>query len=76
MPPGEEYIWRDRIEGKNAIQEIFAGINNTLANTPNDVYADTEKAKLQIPFAGELYLGHLRYSTTGRSGLQYVHPIF
>ncbi|MBO5155935.1 MAG: amidophosphoribosyltransferase [Prevotella sp.] len=25
-------------------------------------------------FAGQLYMGHLRYSTTGRSGLQYVHP--
>ena len=25
-------------------------------------------------FAGQLYMGHLRYSTTGKSGLQYVHP--
>ena len=25
-------------------------------------------------FIGQLYMGHLRYSTTGKSGLQYVHP--
>ncbi len=74
VPPGEEYIWRDRVEGKNAIQEIFAGINKTLSNSTADVYSDPEKAKLELPFAGELYMGHLRYSTTGKSGLQYVHP--
>ena len=27
-----------------------------------------------LPFAGELYMGHLRYSTTGKSGISYVHP--
>ncbi|MBQ2856862.1 MAG: amidophosphoribosyltransferase, partial [Bacteroidaceae bacterium] len=25
-------------------------------------------------FAAELYMGHLRYSTTGKSGLTYIHP--
>jgi amidophosphoribosyltransferase len=74
MPPGEEYIWRDRVEGKNAIQEIFAGINKTMSGFSQDELSSVEKAKLQLPFAGELYLGHLRYSTTGKSGLSYVHP--
>ncbi len=27
-----------------------------------------------LPYAGELLLGHLRYSTTGHSGISYVHP--
>lgn len=35
---------------------------------------DVEYAKQNVPFAGELYLGHLRYSTTGKSGISYVHP--
>ncbi len=30
--------------------------------------------KKNLPFAGELFLGHLRYSTTGKTGLSYVHP--
>lgn len=74
MPAGEEYIWRDRVEGKNAIQEIFASINKKMASVSEDVYTNAEKAKSELPFAGELYLGHLRYSTTGKSGLSYVHP--
>lgn len=74
MPPGEEYIWRDRVEGKNAIQDIFATINKKMSSISEDVYNSVEKSKAELPFAGELYLGHLRYSTTGRSGLSYVHP--
>ncbi len=74
MPPGEEYIWRERVEGKNAIQDIFATINNKMAKATSEVYNCVEKSKLELPFAGELYMGHLRYSTTGKSGLSYVHP--
>ena len=53
-PAGEEYMFRERAEGKDAITEVFKRIGAT--------------------FTGQLYMGHLRYSTTGRSGLQYVHP--
>ncbi|MDR2840845.1 MAG: amidophosphoribosyltransferase [Paludibacter sp.] len=70
MPAGEEYIWRERNEGKNAIQEIFAQVSNI----PDAAIDNPEIAKQTLPYAGELYLGHLRYSTTGRSGLSYVHP--
>ncbi|MEI8273566.1 MAG: amidophosphoribosyltransferase [Paludibacter sp.] len=74
MPPGEEYIWRERVEGKNAIQDIFATINKKMASISEDVYNSVSKSKTELDFAGELYLGHLRYSTTGKSGLSYVHP--
>jgi amidophosphoribosyltransferase len=73
-PSGEEYIWRDRIEGKNAIQEIFAGVNKSMQKIDSNLAVDAEYAKQNLPFAGELYLGHLRYSTTGKSGISYVHP--
>lgn len=74
MPAGEEYIWRERVEGKNAIQDIFATINKKMASFPSEVYDNAQKSKELLPFAGELYMGHLRYSTTGKSGLSYVHP--
>ncbi len=74
MPSGEEYIWRERVEGKNAIQEIFGTINKQMASKPAAFLSDAKNAKENYPFAGELYLGHLRYSTTGKSGLSYVHP--
>ena len=71
--PAEEFIYRERAIGTSAIQEIFANIKNQIKNTPHDT-ADADWAALHLPFAGEVYMGHLRYSTTGRSGLSYVHP--
>jgi len=53
-PAGEEYMFRERAEGKDAITEVFKHVDKS--------------------FAGQLYMGHLRYSTTGKSGLQYIHP--
>ncbi|MCR4859212.1 MAG: amidophosphoribosyltransferase, partial [Bacteroidales bacterium] len=53
-PAGEEYMFRERALGKDAITEVFSRVDET--------------------FTGQLYMGHLRYSTTGKSGMQYVHP--
>lgn len=72
--PGEEYMFRERAEGKDAITEIFANVTHQLAAFPQDQLGDPVFAKQHIPFAGNLYMGHLRYSTTGKSGLSYVHP--
>jgi amidophosphoribosyltransferase len=41
---------------------------------PSGQLKDPLFAKVNLPFAGELYIGHLRYSTTGKSGLSYIHP--
>ena len=71
--PGTEYVFRERALGTDAIQKIFGTIKPELDkfqvenNPPREV---EEKA----PFVGEIYLGHLRYSTTGKSGMSYVHP--
>ena len=75
MPLGKEYIWRERSEGKNAIQEIFASVNKHFENLNADILNDANYAKQNLPFAGELYCGHLRYSTTdSKKGISYVHP--
>lgn len=69
--PGEEYIFRERAEGTGAIQDIFSAVNKAMSD-----YRKTapEAATEDLPFAGEMYMGHLRYSTTGRSGVSYLHP--
>ncbi len=72
--PGEEYMFRERAEGKDAITEIFANVTHQLSAIPQEQLADPVYAKRHIPFAGNLYMGHLRYSTTGKSGLSYIHP--
>jgi len=66
--PGQEYMFRERQMGSNAITEIFANVHKQLKQT------DPDEARQTLPFAGEIYMGHLRYSTTGKSGMQYVHP--
>lgn len=72
--PGTEYMFRERAEGSNAITEIFGNVQKKFKNFTKEQLTNPEFAKVNIPFAGELYMGHLRYSTTGKSGLSYVHP--
>ena len=72
--PGSEYMFRERAEGSNAITEIFANVQKQFRNVTPQQLADVDYANRNLPFAGELYMGHLRYSTTGKSGLSYVHP--
>jgi len=62
--PGEEYIFRDRKTGNNAINEVFDSVYGMINGNPSQ----------NAPFIGDMYMGHLRYSTTGRSGLSYIHP--
>ena len=72
--PGEEYFFRERAMGNTAIQEVFSAVHNKLANFSPTELADVDFASKNIPFVGEIYMGHLRYSTTGKRGLSYVHP--
>lgn len=72
--PGSEYMFRERAEVANAITEIFGNVQKKFKDFTPEQLADVDFAKRNLPFAGELYMGHLRYSTTGKSGLSYVHP--
>ena len=68
-PAGTEYMFREKAEGKDAITEIFKMIGSGLASDDDSA----NNSQLSI-INSQLLLGHLRYSTTGKSGLQYVHP--
>ena len=72
--PGEEYMFRERALGTGAITEIFASVQSHFKDLPPEQLHDADYAQRYLPFAGETYMGHLRYSTTGKSGLSYVHP--
>ncbi len=71
---GEEYMFRERALGAGAITEIFATVHSHYKDLTPEELNDPMFAKANLPFAGELYMGHLRYSTTGKSGLSYIHP--
>lgn len=67
--PGNEYVYRERGLGSGAISEIFDNARKRIiaAQESNE---DTNN----LPFLGEIHMGHLRYSTTGKHGISYVHP--
>lgn len=69
--PGNEYMFRERALGTNAISEIFDSIYGQIGALDN---LSKEYIETLSPFIGEIYMGHLRYSTTGKSGMSYVHP--
>ncbi len=72
--PGEEFMFRERALGGTAIQEIFSSVHRNFSNFTDGQLHDADFAARHVPFAGEMYMGHLRYSTTGKRGLSYVHP--
>jgi len=71
--PGNEYVFRERALGKDAIQEIFGTVRGKIDNADIKNH-DAGWVDRYVPFIGEIYMGHLRYSTTGKSGISYCHP--
>ena len=74
--PGTEYMFRERAEGKDAITEIFRRIENGKLEIEDCHAAElyTQPNFQSSIFNSQLLMGHLRYSTTGKSGLTFVHP--
>jgi amidophosphoribosyltransferase len=74
-PAGKEYMFREKAEGKDAITKIFKRIDKGQWTMDSDFAPECPTDNSQLPIANcQLFMGHLRYSTTGKSGLQYVHP--
>jgi amidophosphoribosyltransferase len=76
--PGREYIHRHRSVDENSIDHVFRKIYNDFDEVAKDhpgILNDPSVAKSKLPFAGEVYLGHLRYGTYGGNSIQNVHPV-
>lgn len=77
LEPGQEYINRHRSIEENPIKNVFdkvaKGIKKAEKNKPKN--ADTRWIYENVPFSGEVYLGHLRYGTFGRNSIEFVHPV-
>lgn len=78
MEPGRKYMSRSRSNASAPIVEIFEEIRGPISklqkNNP-ELLKDTNYAINNIPFAGELLLGHLRYGTFGKNNIENVHPV-
>jgi amidophosphoribosyltransferase len=77
LSPGQEYVHRHRSIETNPIKDIFdkvaKGIKKAEKGKPAD--ADIRWVYENLPFSGEVFLGHLRYGTFGRNSIEFVHPV-
>ncbi|MDH7446238.1 amidophosphoribosyltransferase [Aquimarina sp. 2201CG14-23] len=76
-PPGERYISRVRSCEPQPIQDIFSQINDRINHeleSHPEYVDDVEQQKKNIPYIGEVLLGHVRYGTFGKNSVESVHP--
>ena len=76
-PLGKRYISRKRSTNENPIQDLFENINKRfvdLEDSDPDKLNNIQWLKNNMPFTGELYLGHLRYGTYGGNSIEQCHP--
>lgn len=77
MPPGKRYISRIRSNDKSPIQKIFHDVNSRIhqtVGTERERLQDPDWLKANVPYVGEVYLGHLRYGTYGGNSIEQCHP--
>jgi amidophosphoribosyltransferase len=78
VAPGNRYIFRQRSNKANPIKEVFGLIYqdiDTLTRNHPEGFKDAGFIKENVPFACDIYLGHLRYGTYGNYNIDYVHPV-
>ena len=77
MAPGERYISRVRSSAQQPIQDVFNQISSRIQDGIEQNPAlndDAELLKHNVPYVGELMLGHVRYGTFGKNSIESVHP--
>ena len=77
MSPGQRYISRVRSAKSQPIQHIFKTIKERIEKQLQispDLLSYPEKLKKEVPYIGELMLGHVRYGTYGKNSIESVHP--
>ena len=78
VQPGNRYIFRQRSNQANPIKEIFSLIYEDIDaynRYKQEEFKNPDFIKENVPFACDIYLGHLRYGTYGNYNIDYVHPV-
>lgn len=78
VSPGKKYFSRLRSSKSDAINDIFKSVYSNFKKAERKHPHSTEDAswaKSNLPFAAELYLGHLRYGTFGSNSSDNLHPV-
>ena len=74
VEPGKRYISRKRSNSSQALKDVFDHVYGYFNEQPADRLQDPAWLKANLPFTGELLLGHLRYGTHGANNIETVHP--
>ncbi len=78
LSPGNRYIFRQRSNLANPIKEIFTAIYqdiDAVKRRSGEEFNNPDFIRAKVPFACDIYLGHLRYGTYGNYNIDYVHPV-
>ncbi len=73
--PGIRYISRRRSNAAKPIRDIFDRVYAKFNNLPEEHINDAKWLKNNLPYMGEVLLGHLRYGTHGGNHIEYCHPV-
>ena len=74
MPPGTRYISRKRSNSPQYLRDLFSNVFAHYDNLSQDHLRDADWLKRNIPYTGEVLLGHLRYGTHGANTIETCHP--
>lgn len=72
--PGTKYISRRRSNAPNYMSDLFDGVYRRFKELPPEQLNDPHYLKANLPYTGELLLGHLRYGTHGDNTIETCHP--
>ena len=71
---GTRYISRYRSNSTNYLDDLFKGVYSQFNELSEDKMNDPQWLKDNLPYTGELLLGHLRYGTHGDNTIETCHP--
>lgn len=77
-PPGSNYIFRERSNDREPIRKVFEAVYkqfDQLCGRNADCLRDPAWASANLPYSGEVFLGHVRYGTFGKNNIETVHPV-
>ncbi|MBC6996691.1 amidophosphoribosyltransferase [Neolewinella lacunae] len=73
-PPGQKFISRRRSNASNYLDDLWEAVYRRFDELPPERLADGEWLKSNLPYTGELMMGHLRYGTHGNNDIETCHP--
>lgn len=74
IEPGHKYISRKRSNASNYLDDLFEKVFERFTKLTPEQLADGEWLKANLPYTGELLMGHLRYGTHGDNSIETCHP--